>query len=224
MFLVYVTTITIVSCKTSYNIIKIEPVKMEQKANISEEEKSAEKKGTYNKTTQAVTGNASLSYQVGKDNCVFKKIRFKDEAVRKKLLLGSSRPDMWLSEKAEALKALPKDKLGFYVDWVASVEDGLISPRGSLDPSVTEEEPFDLDILLNVRSPVRNNVCFPHSVHTFWLGCNNCHPEIFIEKRGANQMDMNMTKIIKGEYCGRCHGKVAFRVANNCERCHNTPK
>ena len=33
---------------------------------------------------------------------------------------------------------------------------------------------------------------------------------------------MNMMKIISGQYCGVCHGRVAFPLIN-CFRCHSQP-
>jgi len=31
---------------------------------------------------------------------------------------------------------------------------------------------------------------------------------------------ITMAKIFAGEFCGRCHGKVAFNVPTGCPRCH----
>ena len=61
-------------------------------------------------------------------------------------------------------------------------------------------------------------VRFPHLAHTRWLDCSNCHPAIFLPQKGANKV--NMDAIIGGEYCGRCHDKVAFALWT-CERCHS---
>jgi c(7)-type cytochrome triheme protein len=65
------------------------------------------------------------------------------------------------------------------------------------------------------------NVVFPHFPHTYWLDCGNCHPDIFVMKKGANPI--SMVKIVNGEFCGRCHGRVAFPISN-CSRCHVKPK
>jgi len=59
---------------------------------------------------------------------------------------------------------------------------------------------------------------FPHSSHTQWMDCRQCHPRIF-PKRGTR---ITMDDIFKGKYCGECHGKVAFPAATGCERCHTT--
>jgi c(7)-type cytochrome triheme protein len=129
-----------------------------------------------------------------------------------------------------ALEALPKGPKG-YVNWTAAVLQGYLNPRGSLDPDVEEEKPFDLNIFIEAKVPLMNNVIFPHSIHTYWLSCNNCHPGIFIPEAGANPISMD--EIFRGKWCGRCHGKVAFPFGldadpddprSNCNRCHMIPK
>jgi len=37
------------------------------------------------------------------------------------------------------------------------------------------------------------------------------------------QNNMTMSAIVEGKFCGRCHGKVAFPLAD-CNRCHTQPK
>ncbi len=44
-----------------------------------------------------------------------------------------------------------------------------------------------------------------------------CHPALFIDKLGANQM--KMLDLSRGQFCGHCHGKVSFPFAD-CLRCH----
>jgi c(7)-type cytochrome triheme protein len=65
------------------------------------------------------------------------------------------------------------------------------------------------------------DVVYPHKQHTEWLDCSNCHPAIFIPKKGAN--DISMAAILLGQKCGVCHGKVAFPVAE-CRKCHSKNK
>lgn len=122
-----------------------------------------------------------------------------------------------------ALDGLPKDAAN-QPNWTAAVIDGLISPRGSLDPDAEEEMPLDLNIFIEAKVPLMANVLFPHSIHTYWLSCNICHPKIFIPEAGAN--DITMDEIFQGEWCGRCHGKVAFTFwpRANCTRCHSVLK
>lgn len=115
---------------------------------------------------------------------------------------------------------LPKDKFGL-IDWVAVVKDGDIKPRGSLDPNKPDIPPFDMNVLIETKGDFVNNVLFPHSTHTYWLGCDNCHPAIFVMGKGKNKM--SMMEISEGKWCGRCHGKVAFPLTD-CSRCHTQKK
>jgi len=122
-----------------------------------------------------------------------------------------------------AIDGLPKDGNN-QPNWTMAVINGMISPRGSLDPDAEEELPFDMNVFFEAKVPLMANVIFPHSIHTYWLSCNVCHPKIFIPEAGAN--DVTMDEIFQGEWCGRCHGKVAFTFwpRSNCTRCHNVLK
>jgi c(7)-type cytochrome triheme protein len=117
------------------------------------------------------------------------------------------------------LKNIPKDQ-GGSVDWVAAFKKELIHPRESLDPTKAPVPPFDFNIDIPAVGAMPN-VVFPHLPHTYWLDCGNCHPNIFVMKKGANPI--SMVKIVNGEFCGRCHGRVAFPISN-CSRCHVKPK
>ena len=69
-------------------------------------------------------------------------------------------------------------------------------------------------------------VVFPHWFHRVRFRCKVCHADLgFQFKAGGNQI--NMLKIIDGQFCGACHnGEVAWS-AENCNLCHsgkpNTP-
>ncbi len=116
----------------------------------------------------------------------------------------------------DAMARFPRDAGGL-IDWVRTLNRGLIDPRQSLDGS-RQMFTVDFDIIFtNTQS--MPNVRFPHLQHTEWLTCANCHPVPFIPKRGANPV--NMSAIIQGEYCGLCHGRVAFAPTMNCGRCHS---
>jgi c(7)-type cytochrome triheme protein len=117
---------------------------------------------------------------------------------------------------ADMFAALPKDMTG-NVDWVAAAEQGLIRPQPGLDPEAIESPILPYDVHLDPGIP-NFEVVFPHAVHTYWLRCDNCHPAIFQMKAGSNPITME--KIFKGEYCGECHGKVAFPPQTGCLRCH----
>jgi c(7)-type cytochrome triheme protein len=64
---------------------------------------------------------------------------------------------------------------------------------------------------------------FPHWVHRMRYRCYVCHPALFTMQRGANAVTMENIK--QGQYCGACHGRVAFSVEfKNCARCHREPE
>ncbi len=101
------------------------------------------------------------------------------------------------------------------VNWVKALETGQITPRADL---WGEAEQYVLDFnIVMAKTRAMPYVLFPHKAHTEWLSCDNCHPAIFIPKVGANPITMD--KILLGEFCGRCHGRVAFSTFE-CDRCH----
>ncbi len=124
-----------------------------------------------------------------------------------------------------SLKFLPTDNYGF-VDWAKALKDGIISPVDSL-PGVTrplkDEDRLEntQDILIRSKMDFMPDVLFPHTAHTVWLKCSACHPKIFKKKAGDN--NISMVAIWKGNFCGRCHDRVAFPT-RNCFKCHSVPK
>lgn len=63
-------------------------------------------------------------------------------------------------------------------------------------------------------------VVFPHWFHRIRYRCKVCHGDLgFQFKAGGNQI--NMLKIIDGQFCGACHnGQIAWGV-ENCNLCHS---
>lgn len=66
-------------------------------------------------------------------------------------------------------------------------------------------------------------VVFSHEKHVNGKGlkCTGCHYQIFQMAQGSYKMEMS--RINKGDFCGRCHnGQKAFDVRDqkNCSRCH----
>lgn len=80
------------------------------------------------------------------------------------------------------------------------------------------------DVVLNSKQESMQKagvkpVLFPHWFHRIRFKCKVCHEDIFIMEKGAN--DINMNKIMSGEFCGKCHnGTIAWEPLN-CERCHS---
>ncbi len=180
-------------------------------------------KGTYAFSTRQAIGLLEKRKELEKKRREEIKRRIKEAQI-------SGLDDPWIPPQPvdpdtlpPALKDFPKDTYG-YPDWTRAVDEKLIEPRNYVTEDKPDTEPLDLDILFEINDRLMANVRFSHKVHTFWLSCKNCHPGIFKEKRGANKF--NMYDIWNGEYCGRCHGKVAFQPKgfDNCQRCHNVRK
>jgi c(7)-type cytochrome triheme protein len=84
------------------------------------------------------------------------------------------------------------------------------------------------DVVINNYSDAAGMrpVVFPHWFHRIRYRCKVCHADLgFKFKAGGNEI--NMVKVIDGQFCGACHnGEVAWNV-ENCNMCHsgkpNTP-
>jgi c(7)-type cytochrome triheme protein len=78
------------------------------------------------------------------------------------------------------------------------------------------------DIVINNYSDAAGMrpAVFPHWFHRIRFRCKVCHADLgFKFKAGGNQI--NMVKIIDGQYCGACHnGNIAWSV-ENCNLCHS---
>jgi c(7)-type cytochrome triheme protein len=61
---------------------------------------------------------------------------------------------------------------------------------------------------------------FPHWYHRIRFACKVCHADLgFKFKAGGNEI--NMAKIIDGQFCGACHnGEISWSV-ENCNMCHS---
>ena len=117
---------------------------------------------------------------------------------------------------AEAERLLPVTQ--GMPDWAKALVDGVIVPRAGIDPETRHQPVLPLNIELVPEAVPAYKVVYPHAPHTAVLSCASCHPGIFEMRAGADPI--NMQKIFAGEYCGRCHGKVAFDVTTGCPRCH----
>jgi len=115
----------------------------------------------------------------------------------------------------KAQEMLPKDYKG-KVDWSAALRQGIVRPRSGEDPRSQYATIFKYDFIMRAEKP-KNEAYFPHSAHTEWLGCKNCHINLYPYKRNP----ATMKEMKKGESCGNCHGKknVAFSL-RQCKRCH----
>lgn len=124
------------------------------------------------------------------------------------------RPEIEEIRTADSILArLPRHASGD-VDWVAAIRQRIIKPRDQLPGGEpTGRQSFDYDFYYG-----EVDTFFPHSSHTDWLSCGNCHPGVF---RGPGSSRTSMKEIGEGKTCGACHGKMAFGVPV-CERCHQS--
>jgi c(7)-type cytochrome triheme protein len=78
------------------------------------------------------------------------------------------------------------------------------------------------DVVINNHSDKAGMrpVVFPHWFHRIRFRCKVCHADLgFQFKAGGN--DINMVKVIDGQFCGACHnGEVAWSI-ENCNMCHS---
>jgi len=117
---------------------------------------------------------------------------------------------------------LPKNNPGNLVNWEEAEAQGLIQPIDFLSgvstkrPSLTAQKDFAI-----VSKGWMPDIIFSHKKHALWNGCEVCHPEVFPSvKKGT--VKYSMFEIMDGQYCGLCHGRVAFPL-NYCHRCHAKP-
>ena len=89
-----------------------------------------------------------------------------------------------------------------------------------LTPNVAHAEYGDVVINSYSDKAGVRPVVFPHWFHRARFTCKVCHADLgFKFKAGGN--DMNMLKIIDGQFCGACHnGDIAWSI-ENCSLCHS---
>lgn len=134
--------------------------------------------------------------------------------------LDENNPDRARLQRAEeATRHLPYDANGF-PDWMKALKSGLIKPRSDLHGN-EKMDVLDLDIIMR-NTKEMPFVKFPHRSHTEWLTCSNCHPDPFPAKAGGT--NIRMINIFRGQYCGKCHDRVAFITFFSCDRCHSQPQ
>jgi c(7)-type cytochrome triheme protein len=63
-------------------------------------------------------------------------------------------------------------------------------------------------------------VIFPHWFHRVRFACKVCHADLgFALKAGGDQMDM--AKILDGQFCGACHNGTTAWATERCALCHS---
>ncbi len=122
----------------------------------------------------------------------------------------------WNAERLPDGK-IPVDRFGF-IDWLSLKEQGVFKPIHSLKDNF-KHEVRDNKILFKSKSKLKD-VLFDHKIHSNWINCSSCHPEVF---RDTLTNNVKMVKMSKGKFCGYCHGKVSFTFSD-CKRCHTQKK
>lgn len=130
---------------------------------------------------------------------------------------AAPRPEIESVKEWDKVKQiLPKDYKK-NIDWSSALNDGMIRPRVGKDPRALWASMFQWDFTIKGEE-AEDDAFFPHSAHTVWLGCKNCHnPELYPYRRNP----ATMKEMKAGASCGACHGKkkVSFSL-KACDRCH----
>ncbi len=124
----------------------------------------------------------------------------------------------WRPENLENGR-LPTDRFGL-IDWLEMKRNNVFTPIVSLNPDFEERTRNNM-ILFVSKSDFVDDVLFNHRIHSDWIDCSTCHPALFSDKLGAN--NIRMREMSQGRFCGHCHGRVSFKFAD-CKRCHSQPK
>jgi len=120
-------------------------------------------------------------------------------------------------------------KMGFAIRswrWINAVGAiltlGLVSIVLAMVVQVTDAHAEYGDVVINNYSEAAGMrpAVFPHWFHRIRFRCNVCHGDLgFKFQAGGNQI--NMVKIIDGQYCGSCHnGELAWGL-QDCNLCHS---
>jgi c(7)-type cytochrome triheme protein len=113
---------------------------------------------------------------------------------------------------------LPKGVYG--VNWEAAEKSGAIKLVDFVEGISVKKAHMQSrkDFLIDSPIPWVEPIEFSHEKHSIWNGCELCHPEIFPTAQKGT-IRFSMFSNIEGQYCGACHGKVAFPL-NHCQGCH----
>jgi c(7)-type cytochrome triheme protein len=94
------------------------------------------------------------------------------------------------------------------------------APVAGLAPLPARAEYGDVVINNHSDKAGMRPVVFPHWFHRIRFSCKVCHADLGFQFRAGGN-DINMVKIIDGQFCGACHnGEVAWSI-ENCNLCHS---
>lgn len=114
-------------------------------------------------------------------------------------------------------KGFPPTEFGDGIDWGKAIKRQVITPAGYI---YTPGSAMISSKVITFASKIDRVLpaIFPHAPHGDWMDCSMCHPDLF-PLTGKALTKMTKPTILKGEYCGLCHLRVAFPM-NDCPRCH----
>jgi c(7)-type cytochrome triheme protein len=118
---------------------------------------------------------------------------------------------------------LPRFSIGDAIDWEKAEDQGLIKPVDFIEGISYRRDALKAqeDFSINSKADWMTDVIFSHKKHAAWNGCGLCHPDIFPStKKGT--VKYTMFQIFNNQYCGVCHGRVAFSLFL-CHKCHVNP-
>jgi c(7)-type cytochrome triheme protein len=119
----------------------------------------------------------------------------------------------------DSVKGFPKSRFGNRIDWMAAEEQGLIELKDYLEGVSIDrgklKGPADRKLIADALG--MPSIIFSHEKHAVWNGCELCHPQIFPIRKSDQVYDMQ--SIFDGQFCGACHGLVAF-PNTDCRLCH----
>lgn len=121
---------------------------------------------------------------------------------------------------AKVTGSLPEGRFGNGIDWAKASRDGLVKPKNFIEGISfprTKMKHEEGDVNLDAKLAGLPDIVFSHKEHAVWNSCDLCHPDLFALKVG--QTKFTMQEIFAGQYCGACHGQVAFPL-QDCGRCH----
>jgi c(7)-type cytochrome triheme protein len=122
------------------------------------------------------------------------------------------------AEQFVKLWRLPVSKYGNLIDWQAALDAGKLEIKRQLTIPPSGDVAFGGTIFFHSSWTMGPDAVFPHGAHIKWLDCNDCHPDNFSIRKQSTE-GLRMVAIVNGEYCGVCHGRVAFPL-QDCVRCH----
>lgn len=126
------------------------------------------------------------------------------------------------SEKAKYAEYMRKGfsptEYGDGINWVKSVKRNIVAPAGYIYTPGSEMISTKV-IAFEAKLGRVPPAFFPHEPHGEWMDCSMCHPDLFPFDGKGKIARMTKQAMLKGEYCGLCHMRVAFPL-NDCPRCH----